>query len=54
MHWEGQVRSGLHGLTDHEYFWEPVPGAWSIRPRAAARTSMAAGGGALVADFEMP
>jgi len=48
------VRPGLDGLTDDEYFWEPVPGAWSIRPRAEARTAMAAGGGDLVADFEMP
>lgn len=53
-HWDGQVRPGLDGLTDEEYFWEPAPGAWSIRPRAEARTPMAAGGGDLVADFELP
>ena len=22
----------LGGLTDDEYFWEPVPGCWSVRP----------------------
>ena len=54
VHWDLQVRPGLDGLTDEEYFWEPVPGAWSIRPRAEARTAMAAGGGDLVADFEVP
>lgn len=54
FHWDHQVRPGLEGLTDDEYFWEPVPGAWSIRPRAEARTAMAAGGGELVADFEFP
>jgi hypothetical protein len=54
FHWDHQVRPGLEGLTDDEYFWEPVPGAWSIRPRAEARTAMAAGGGAFVADFEFP
>lgn len=54
VHWEHQVRPGLDDLTDAEYLWEPVPGAWSIRPRADARTSMAAGGGDLVADFEVP
>jgi hypothetical protein len=54
FHWDNQVRPGLGGLTDDEYLWEPVPGAWSIRPRAEARTAMAAGGGDLVADFEYP
>ena len=54
FHWESQVRPRLDGLDDAEYYWEPVPGAWSIRPRAEARTAMAAGGGDLVADFELP
>ena len=54
FHWDNQVRPGLATLTDEEYLWEPVPGAWSIRPRAEARTAMAAGGGDLVADFEYP
>ena len=53
-HWQSQLRPRLRGLTDDEYLWEPVPGAWSIRPRAEARTAMAAGGGELVADFEIP
>jgi hypothetical protein len=25
-HWEAQLRPRLDGLTDDEYFWEPVPG----------------------------
>ncbi len=54
FHWDAAVRPGLVGLTDDEYLWEPVSGAWSIRPRAEARSAMAAGGGALVADFEFP
>ena len=54
FHWDNQARPRLEGLTDDEYFWEPAPGAWSIRPRAEARTAMAAGGGELVADFEYP
>ena len=53
-HWEHHLRPMLDGLTDEEYLWEPVEGAWSIRPRAAARTAQAAGGGDLVADFEYP
>jgi hypothetical protein len=53
-HWDNHLRPGLEGLTDDEYLWEPVAGCWSIRPRAEARTSQAAGGGDLVADFEFP
>jgi hypothetical protein len=30
-HWEAQLRPRLAGLTDDEYFWEPVPGCWSLR-----------------------
>lgn len=36
FHWEGHVRPHLEGLTDEEYFWEPVDGCWSIRPRDGA------------------
>jgi hypothetical protein len=34
-HWETQLRPRLDGLTDAEYFWEPVEGCWSVR-RAGA------------------
>src|SRR5680860_1194073 len=54
FHWDHQVRARLDGLTDDEYLWEPVAGAWSIRPRAEARTTMAVGDGPLVLDFELP
>lgn len=30
--WE-RTRGRLAGLTDEEYFWEPAPGAWSVRRR---------------------
>jgi len=30
-HWQHQLRPRLDGLTDDEYFWEPVPGAWNVR-----------------------
>ncbi|KOV82071.1 DinB family protein [Nocardia sp. NRRL S-836] len=29
-HWRVQLRPRLDGLTDDEYFWEPVPGAWTV------------------------
>lgn len=32
-HWMNQLRPRLSGLTDEEYFWEPVDGCWSIRPK---------------------
>ena len=35
-HWRSQLRPRLDGLTDDEYFWEPVAGCWSIRPRGEA------------------
>jgi hypothetical protein len=53
-HWDVHLRPRLDGLTDAEYFWEPVPGCWSIRPRAETRSAMAAGAGDLVIDFELP
>jgi len=35
-HWREQLRPRLEGLTDEEYLWEPVPGAWNVRRRTAA------------------
>lgn len=29
-HWSNQLRPRLAGLTDDEYFWEPVPGCWTV------------------------
>jgi hypothetical protein len=54
LHWTTQLRPRLDGLTDDEYTWEPVPGCWSLRPRAEAATPMAAGAGELVLDFAYP
>jgi hypothetical protein len=30
--WEQSLRPRLDGLTDDEYFWEPVEGCWTVRP----------------------
>ena len=30
-HWDAQLRPRLAGITDDEFFWEPTPGAWSVR-----------------------
>jgi hypothetical protein len=53
-HWRAQLRPRLDGLTDAEYFWEPVPGCWSVRPRGPSSASQAAGGGDFTIDFVWP
>jgi hypothetical protein len=53
-HWQHHLRPRLDGLTDDEYLWEPVDNCWSLRPRAQATSSMAAGAGDIVADFDYP
>jgi hypothetical protein len=44
-HWQHHLRPRLDGLTDEEYFWEPVPGSWSVRRRADTTASIAHGSG---------
>lgn len=33
FHWSRLGRPRLDGLTDDEYFWEPVPDCWTLRRR---------------------
>lgn len=51
-HWRNQLRTRLAGLTDTEYHWEPVTGAWGVRPREQAATPI--GAGAFSLDFTFP
>jgi DinB superfamily len=53
-HWDNQLRPRLDGLTDDEYFWEPVQGCWSIRRRAESTAPVAAGVGDYTVDFAWP
>jgi hypothetical protein len=53
-HWQAQLRPRLAGLTDEEYFWEPVAGAWSLRPRGTSKVARTVGGGEYVFEFEWP
>lgn len=53
-HWQGHLRPRLDGLTDDEYFWEPVAGAWNVRPRGTSSAPMAAGAGAFTIDWAWP
>ena len=57
-HWDNQLRDRLEGLTDEEYFWEPVPG-WNVRRRGTALQRpdegyVQVGGGEFVIDFAFP
>jgi hypothetical protein len=53
-HWQGHVRPKLNGLTDDEYFWEPAPGAWNVRPRGTSSAPIQAGSGEFTVDFAFP
>ncbi|WP_207945963.1 DinB family protein [Actinomadura sp. 7K534] len=53
-HWTNQLRPRLDGLTDEEYFWEPAPGCWSVRPRGTGTAPVQAGSGTMTIDFAMP
>lgn len=53
-HWEHHARPRLDGLTDEEYLWEPVAGAWSVRPRGTGATAQAIGSGDWEIDFALP
>ncbi len=37
FYWDFHLRPRLAGLTDPEYFWEPVDGCWSVRRGADGR-----------------
>jgi hypothetical protein len=54
FHYRQLFRPRLEGLTDEEYYWEPVPGCWSVRPRAETVGNDSAGGGDLVLDYSWP
>ncbi|HEY8454960.1 MAG TPA: DinB family protein [Actinopolymorphaceae bacterium] len=53
-HWNHQVRARLEGLTDDEYFWSPVPNAWSVRPRGTSTAPIQAGAGDFTIDYAFP
>lgn len=53
-HWDHLLRERLSGLTDDEYFWEPVQESWSVRPRGAGTAPVQAGSGAMTIDFAFP
>ena len=52
--WRQQLRPRYDGLTDTEYFWEPVASTWNIRPRGHGRAAITAGGGDFIIDYAYP
>jgi len=52
--WQNHLRPRLDGLTDDEYFWEPVSGCWNIRKREASTAPRTAGSGEYVWEFAYP
>jgi DinB superfamily len=50
-HWRTQLRPRLDGLTDEEYFWEPVPGCWSVRKRGEGSAPARLGAGEYLIDL---
>jgi len=53
-HWREQLRLRLDGLTDAEYRWEPVSGAWNVRPRGTGSAPISVGAGEFTMDFAIP
>jgi hypothetical protein len=52
-HWQAQLRPRLSGLTDEEYFAEPVSGCWSVRPRGQG-VADEFGSGDYIIDYAFP
>lgn len=53
-HWRSRLRPRLDGLTDDEYFWEPVPGSWSLRRRGEGSAPISLGSGEFRMDYAEP
>ena len=54
VHWRHQLRPRLDGLTDAEYFWQPVPGCWTLSRRGESKAPISAGAGEFTMDYAMP
>lgn len=54
IHWRHQLRPRLEGLTDAEYFWEPVSDAWTVRSRREDTDATQPGVGPWTIDFAYP
>jgi len=53
-HWRHRLRPRLDGLTDDEYFWQPVPGCWTVSRRGTSSAPKSFGGGEFTWDYGGP
>lgn len=53
-HWHEQLRPRLDGLTDDEYFWQPVPGCWTLSRRGTSSAPVSRGAGEFTMDYAPP
>jgi hypothetical protein len=54
QHWEHRLRPRLDALTDDEYFWQPVPGCWTLSRRGESAAPMSIGAGEFTMDYAKP
>lgn len=50
-HWRERLRPRLDGLTDDEYFWEPVDGCWTVSRRGESTAPISFGSGEFTLDY---
>jgi DinB superfamily len=53
-HWRHQLRPRLDGLTDHEYFWQPVADCWTLSRRGQSSAPISFGSGEFTMDYGEP
>jgi len=53
-HWQHQLRPRLDGLTDDEYYWQPVRGCWTISRRGQSPAPISLGTGEFTMDYAPP
>ena len=53
-HWRHQLRPRLDGLTDEEFFWQPVPGCWTLSRRGESSAPKSFGTGEFTMDYADP
>jgi hypothetical protein len=53
-HWTNHLRPRWDGLSDEEYFWEPVAGCWNVRRAGEGDAPVQAGTGEFRCDYAFP
>jgi hypothetical protein len=53
-HWQQRLRPRLDGLSDDEYFWQPVPECWTISRRGESSAPISYGSGEFTWDYRAP